>query len=47
MFRQPRYAGMPRNDWQPAVSQHHHWWLIALLLLAGIFLIGIRATAMM
>jgi hypothetical protein len=34
------------THWQSEVGQHH-WWLIALLLLAGIFLIGVRATAMM
>lgn len=35
------------THWQSEVSQQHHWWLIALLLLACIFLIGVRATAMM
>lgn len=37
---------MPRTThWAPEVT-HHHWWLIALLLLAAIFVIGVRATAM-
>lgn len=37
---------MPQTThWAPEVT-HHHWWLIALLLLAAIFVIGVRATAM-
>ena len=37
---------MPRTThWAPEIT-HHHWWLIALLLLAAIFVIGVRATAM-
>jgi hypothetical protein len=37
---------LPRTThWAPEIT-HHHWWLIALLLLAAIFVIGVRATAM-
>ena len=48
MFRHPRYVEMPwGTHWQQDATTHHRWWLAALLILAGIFLIGVRATGKM
>jgi hypothetical protein len=45
MLQHPRSRVMPWDiDSRHDARAHHHWWFIAVLIMAGLLLIGVRAT---
>jgi hypothetical protein len=45
MLQHPRSREMPWDiAWRHDARARHHWWLIAVLIMAGLLLIGVRAT---